>query len=122
MLLFFRWQTRYGNFAFDRQKFPDMKALISKLNDMGFRTTLWIFPFFNIDCDEFNFVSENTFAVTQPNSTKVSITSWWDGGMAAILDFTNSYATEWYVGQLNKIRNETGIDSFKFDAGTSKNV
>ena len=97
-----------------------MKALISKLNEMGFRTTLWIFPFFNIDCDEFNFVSENTFAVTQPNSTKVSLTSWWDGGMAAILDFTNSYATEWYVGQLNKIRNETGIDSFKFDAGTSK--
>lgn len=94
-----------------------MQALIAKLNNMGFRTTLWTFPFFNIDCDEFAYVTDKSFAVKQPNSTRVSLTSWWDGAMAAILDYTNVYATEWFVAQLNKIRNETGIDSFKFDAG-----
>ena len=62
-------------------------------------------------------VIEKVYAVTEPNSTKVSLTQWWDGNLAALIDFTNKDAADWFVKQLNMIRNETGIDSFKFDAG-----
>lgn len=44
-------------------------------------------------------------------------TSWWDGQASFILDTTNTNATTYFVAELNKIRADTGIDSFKFDAG-----
>jgi alpha-glucosidase (family GH31 glycosyl hydrolase) len=94
-----------------------MKALISKINDLGFRTTLWMFPFINFDSKSFLHVIEKQYAITEPNSTRVSLTKWWDGLLAAMIDFTNKDASDWFVKQLNIIRNETGIDSFKFDAG-----
>ncbi len=43
-----RWQTEYGDFTFDTQKFPDIKKFITDLNNMSFRTTLWVHPFANI--------------------------------------------------------------------------
>lgn len=84
---------------------------------MGFRTTLWVFPFINYDSNTFFEVTTKGYAITVPGSTMVSLTGWWDGPLAALLDFTNPNTTDWYVGHLNKIRKETGIDSFKFDAG-----
>ena len=43
-----RWQTEYGDFTFDTKKFPNIKNFITDLNEMGFRTTLWVHPFANI--------------------------------------------------------------------------
>ena len=36
---------------------------------------------------------------------------------AVILDTTNPDSTNWFVSELEKVRSETGINSFKFDAG-----
>ena len=94
-----------------------MKNLISQLNNMGFRTTLWTFPFFNFDSETFVYVVEKNFVATEGNSELPSLSNWWDGILAASLDPTNNQAADWFVGELNKIRNSTGIDSFKFDAG-----
>ena len=41
---------------------------------------------------------------------------WWEG-MGAHVDFTNPEARDWYVSRLEHLKNTTGIDSFKFDAG-----
>ena len=43
---------------------------------------------------------------------------WWNG-VSAELDFTRSEGVEWFKGELNRLRNEFGIDGFKFDAGES---
>lgn len=43
--------------------------------------------------------------------------SWWDGLGCVILDTTNPNATNWFVEQLENLRKESKIDSFKFDAG-----
>ena len=37
-----KWQTEYGDFTFDKFKFPLMQGLIQRLNNLGFRTTLWV--------------------------------------------------------------------------------
>lgn len=41
------WESCYGEAVFntDPDKFPDPAQLISDLNDLGFRTTIWIHPF-----------------------------------------------------------------------------
>jgi alpha-glucosidase (family GH31 glycosyl hydrolase) len=47
---------------------------------------------------------------------KPGTTSWWHNN-AGIVDFTNPAAAAWWKARLELIRTETGIDSFKFDAG-----
>lgn len=37
--------------------------------------------------------------------------------MSIILDTTNPNSTAWFINNLNSVRNISGIDSFKFDAG-----
>ena len=33
-----KWQTEYGDFSFDKKKFPNIAEFITELNDLGFRT------------------------------------------------------------------------------------
>lgn len=48
-----------------------------------------------------------------------SDTEWWNSekGQSAYIDFTKKEAADWYVARLDKLKNDAGIDSFKFDAG-----
>lgn len=48
--------------------------------------------------------------------------TWWNSNAsphkaAAQIDFTNAGAAEWFNRRLRRLQAETGIDSFKFDAG-----
>lgn len=45
------WETCYGSFNVDTNKFPDLKRLTDNLKSMGFRITLWIHPFINQGCE-----------------------------------------------------------------------
>ena len=44
------WETCYGEAIFDPLKFPNPQEMVSDLNQLGFRTTLWIHPFINASC------------------------------------------------------------------------
>lgn len=48
-------------------------------------------------------------------------TQWWNSkkGEAAYIDFTNPTAAKWFEDRLKKLQEDTGIDSYKFDAGES---
>ena len=45
------------------------------------------------------------------------LTNWWDSLVSVILDTTNAKSCDWFVQNLEKVRQIGGIDSFKFDAG-----
>ncbi len=47
------------------------------------------------------------------------LTEWWDSIIpdSIILDTTNEHATSWFIENLINVRQISGIDSFKFDAG-----
>lgn len=47
------WEVCYGAQEFNLKKFPNIKGLTKQLNDMGFRTTLWIHPFINKHCEPY---------------------------------------------------------------------
>lgn len=55
------------------------------------------------------------------NRTGSTDTQWWNSltGEAAYVDFTNTAAAQWYYNRLAQLLVDTGIDSFKFDAGES---
>ncbi len=108
-----KWETRYGDFTFDSKKFPNPHEMVKQLHSMGYRVTLWVYPFINTDCETFK-TATNYFV--KDKSGKVLLQRWWNGE-AAHIDFTSNDARNWFVSRLQHIKNTTGIDSFKFDAG-----
>jgi hypothetical protein len=117
-----KWEVDYGNFDFDRTKFPNFKEMIEKLRDeFEYRSTLWIHPFANIESlgssQNFLYQALNFLEVRSTDGVHPGLTSWWNGMGSIILDTTNHKAQDYFLNRLLKIREETTIDSFKFDAG-----
>ncbi|CAG7837491.1 unnamed protein product [Allacma fusca] len=110
------WETCYGEQEFNLQKFPDPAGMVRKLKDLGFGVTLWIHPFINFNCPSFKTAFEKNYFV-RDTKDKPATTSWWAGGLAGVMDFTNGEGIKWWTGRLDKLREDYGIDSFKFDAG-----
>ncbi|XP_011139397.1 myogenesis-regulating glycosidase isoform X2 [Harpegnathos saltator] len=109
------WETCYGSAVFNPTKFPNVTALVQRLKKKGFRVTLWIHPFINKDCEPaYSTALNNSYFVKSING-RVQM-QWWQGQNAAAIDFTNPKAVSWWVARL-KLLQESGIDSFKFDAG-----
>ncbi|MGA2120403.1 MAG: TIM-barrel domain-containing protein [Bryobacteraceae bacterium] len=43
------WFSHYGNLDFDRARFPDPKAMIGELHDLGKPVMLWVCPYISAD-------------------------------------------------------------------------
>ncbi|XP_050548130.1 myogenesis-regulating glycosidase-like, partial [Daktulosphaira vitifoliae] len=110
------WETCYGSAIFNKNKFPDVKQLVKELKSLGFKVSLWTHPFISPQCESYEFAKTKDFFVK--NTTGSIETAWWNGA-AALVDFTNPSARDWWSGRLKKLLVETGIDTLKFDAGES---
>ena len=114
------WQNRYGDWTFDKLKFPDPKQMTDELHKMGFRVMLWVVPFVSPDGLWFvrhsapHFCKENHFLRTVDG--QIAIVEWWNG-FSAILDFTKECDRKLMDDQLHALMEDYGIDGFKFDGG-----
>lgn len=111
------WTPKYGDMDFNNVKFPDAKSMVKRLNDKGFRVTVWLHPFFNIDSHAFLEAASKFYLIKEFDSLRPGLTSWWDGKLAGILDATNPEAVEWYLNKTKFLQDTYNISSFKFDAG-----
>ncbi|XP_065079534.1 myogenesis-regulating glycosidase-like [Ochlerotatus camptorhynchus] len=113
------WETCYGSLTFNTTKFPNIKQTVADIKAKGFpRVTLWIHPFINKVCEPFySEAKQKGYLITDNNGS--TDTWWWNSGLneAASVDFTNPEAAEWFSRRLRLIQEQSGIDSFKFDAG-----
>ena len=107
-----KWEACYGTLKFDNKKFPNATDMVSQLHKMGFRVTLWLHPFINNNCQ----VKDKEKYMVHDENNKVWPVKWWNGD-AATIDFTDEQAVNWFVSRIQQLKHETGIDSFKFDAG-----
>jgi len=116
-----RWQAAYGECAWDRAKFPDPRAMIDRLHDLGFKVTLWVPPFFDPRSAAFAEAAGNGFLVRDPASGAPAVVRWWQG-YGGLIDVTNLAALAWWRAQLGRLQEEDGVDGFKFDAGEANYV
>ena len=109
------YTPNYGDFVFDKSKFPDPKAMTTELHNMGFRVTSWVVPFANLNSAAFHEGMEKGYWVQDSGGRLPGLVKWWQG-VGAILDVTNEEAVEWWSKRVSHLQDQ-GIDSFKFDAG-----
>lgn len=121
------WQKFYGNWDFDREKFPDPVGMVKRLHEMGYTVMLWVVPNVRADGVEFLKMTASEFdsefrkeILLRNDDGKVSILLWWDG-YSAILDMTKKCDRDYLDRQLTALIENYGIDGFKFDGGNIDN-
>lgn len=110
-----RWQTHYGDIAFDPARFPNPKGMIDQLHEKGFQVTAWVIPFLDPESDAFAEGKARGYLVRQPDGEPYPV-RWWQG-LGGLLDVSNPSALAWFGERLERLQRETGLDGFKFDAG-----
>ena len=110
-----KWQTEYGDLAFDPRRFPDPRAMIDRLHDRDIAVTAWVVPFIDPSaaCAE-EAVAEG-YLVRRPGGEPHVVTWWHDP--AYLLDISAPAAEAWFAERLDRLQRETGLDGWKFDAG-----
>ncbi len=86
------WQARYGQWKFDLHKFPDPRAMVKELHDLGFIVMLWVTPYVSAEGVDFCKATRDLFSpdtykdiFLRTKSGEVAIVEWWNG-YSAILD------------------------------------
>lgn len=117
------WFKRYGNWDFDRESFPDPKAMMKELKELGFRVILWICPYYSPDgvfwteqFQDYSRKGDTIWIVNAENPSVPAVMLWWDG-FSNVIDLSNPKGYKWFKRQLDFLVNEYGIDGFKFDGG-----
>ena len=95
------WESCYGEAEFG-DKFPDAPGMVQQLKDMGFRVTLWIHPFINLECPSWTEAADNGYFVLDGKGV-TGLTYWWQGSRAGYVDFTNEDAVDWWTVSKSKI-------------------
>jgi len=118
------WHTRYGQWKWDFHKFPEPKAMIDELHEMGFKVMLWVTPLVTCDGQEFIMDTRRDFnpetwdkLFLRTKNNSVAIVSWWNGN-SAILDFRKECDRDYFNSKLRFLMDEYGVDGFKFDGGS----
>lgn len=120
------WQEDYGVWDFHPKKFPDPKAMVNELHQLGFKVMVWICPFVSADQEVYRKLkdkkafllnaSPGDTASWEQSKAHPLLVQWWNGASAE-LDFTNPAAVDWFNEKLAFLTAAYKIDGFKFDAG-----
>ena len=130
------WQLGYGVWEFDPRRFSDPKGMVEKLHKMGFKVLLWMCPFVSMDSPAYRLLEYGLSPDTvepqpvggfvtdpllgqydgPPARNKAATVEWWNG-RSALLDLSHPNGRKWFLGQLDGLRRDFGIDAFKFDGG-----
>jgi len=122
------WSNYYGHFDFDKERFPDAKALVDELHRMGFKVMLWICPFISPDSPAYRELSSKKLLLLDSqgkkgaiwdNTSRPLLLSWWNG-YSACLDLSNPDAGKWLKEKLDYLQKQYGIDGYKLDAGDAQ--
>ncbi|MEG1012361.1 MAG: glycoside hydrolase family 31 protein, partial [Ruthenibacterium sp.] len=110
------WSPYYGKWKFEKEKFPDAKAMLDALHQKGFCVMVWVCPFITPDTLEYRALAQKRLLVEEKEGTPY-LARWWNG-CSAVLDLTKPEASQWLRAQLEALQ-AIGVDGFKFDAGDS---
>jgi alpha-galactosidase len=108
------WQNNYGDWLVDPKKFPhgdaDMKALVDRIHQEGFRAQLWWSPLSAVPNSEL-LKDHPDWALLNKDGSRRKI-SWWNSDYLCPADRT---VIEYHKALVRKILGEWGFDGLKLD-------
>ena len=110
-----KWEALYGDMNFDAAKFHDPKAMNRELHRLGYRVTLWVHPFVNLDSETYRDPRNQALFVHDSNG-RPGLFRWWNG-VATAWDFTNPKVGAKFRKRMKQLMDDYGFDGFKFDGG-----
>ena len=112
------WQEDYGVWKFHAAKFPNPKAMMQQLHQMGFKVMLWVCPFVSPDSVTYRALEKQGGFLTD-KSGKPAMVRWWNG-VSAVLDLTTTAGENWFKKELDGLMSTYGVDGYKLDAGDAR--
>ncbi len=112
------WATRYNNFQFDQQRYPDPQGMIDKLHQRNVRIVLWMTNIINTS-DSLADASgddEDLYAIGKQNGYFINdgaTVKWWKG-KGGMIDYTNPNAVAWWHRLMDRTLS-LGVDGWKMD-------
>ncbi len=113
------WLARYGDNRFHAGRFPNPKEMVDKIHRLGFKFVLWEVPFVEKASANFEPLRRKGHLVLTPDGKAPAIVKWWNGE-AALVDLSNPAAYNWYLGELQTLQRQFGVDGYKLDAGDAE--
>ncbi|XP_065910992.1 myogenesis-regulating glycosidase-like [Dysidea avara] len=113
-----RYSTEYGTVDFDPAKFDDVTSF-TRSDDVvrnNVAITTWVHPFVDYSAADFTEGLDNLYFYPGGLSRTEALVRWWNG-VAAVINFEDDHAKNWFRNKLNTFRDNYGVASFKFDAG-----
>jgi alpha-glucosidase (family GH31 glycosyl hydrolase) len=110
-----RWSVDYGNWTFDRTRFPNPVEMTRRLHELGFSVMVWLVPFVSPDSENSRIAASHGWLIKGPDGRPV-VREWWNG-YSTVLDLTHPDAVAWLRAALHDLMAVDGVDGFKFDAG-----
>jgi alpha-galactosidase len=108
------WQNNYGDWAVDPKKFPngdaDMKALVDRIHQEGFRAQLWWSPLSAVPSSSL-LKDHPDWALLNKDGSMRKI-SWWNSDYLCPADHE---VVEYHKALVRKILGEWGFDGLKLD-------
>jgi len=108
------WQNNVGDWALDAKKFPngdaDMRALVDRIHQEGFRAQLWWSPLSSVSDAEL-LKDHPDYALLNKNGSKQKI-SWWNSYYLCPAD---KRVVEYHKALVRKILLDWGFDGLKLD-------
>jgi alpha-galactosidase len=108
------WQNNVGDWALDPKKFPngdrDMKAIVNRIHQEGFRAQLWWSPLSAVPDSEL-LKEHPDFALLNKDGSKQKI-SWWNSYYLCPAD---KRVVEYHKALVRKILLDWGFDGLKLD-------
>jgi len=101
--------------TFNEERFPDPKAFIKRLKDMGFRISLWQLPYVAEGAGQLKEALENKYIATNKNRLQGG-SNFSSNDYAGTIDFTSPKATKWYQALLKNLL-DMGVVCIKTDFG-----
>ncbi|BAQ32496.1 glycoside hydrolase family 31 protein [Bifidobacterium scardovii] len=108
---FFHWPLM-GDFRFDEEFWPDVKAMTDELHRMGIKLMVSIWPQIDLESENYNEMRRRNFLAKTRTGKDVGM--WWPRD-SQFFDATNPEARQWLWEKIRKNYTDLGVDAFWLD-------
>lgn len=108
---FFHW-PKMGDFRFDKEFFPDPKAMVDELKEMGIELMVSVWPQIDLESENYNEMRERNLLVKPEMGVNISMLF---GGYSNFYDATNPAARKYVWEKCKKNYYDYGIKIFWLD-------